>query len=1091
MNRDDWRRMSLGIKKTLFNRPLMWCGVSIFLLGAGVSPSTYASEPSVLPTSQILTNVNQFWTLTSQDYLRGQPFHLTGIVTLLDTNRNLLVLQDATGALAINMVLKNISVELGQRVSLESSEASPYVESFPDYPYRPSGWNIQTSFEAPPNWGNYHLTRMRGYVHPPATGNYTFWIASDNSSELWLSSDEDPTKVRKIAFISEGDWVNQRDWSRYPSQRSETIFLDTNRTYYIEAFQEQITEDDNLSVAWQGPGLGQAVISGRYLTPWVENPDQVSFAKTDGILREYWTNYTTGNLVGISGPRPYASALSTKTIHLTNLGPGDMPEPHRIFLDQPLPPEDNYRWVEAHGTVSFIADDKNSAILELIDGQGRTQLQVSNWKENWLGHIQNWRVEVNGVCEGTRNINSPLLPGLIWVPTEKNISPMGPVITNSNSFTNSLSPLFTSANANTGLKGFYGTRGVVTFNDQVLNKNCLFIQDDNGGGIFVSQPDPHMYAQLKTGQWIQIGGSLLLDKYAPGLQPLTLKVLGWHAMPEPIIAPTDASMAKNENGQWAEAEGVVRSVGPNGIMTVVGKKGLTSVWIGQTPTNILNNYIDSTLRVRGVISSAIFDRSVLLVPSRNFVEVEEKPPEDPFRIRLWPIANLNSIDGSVQWMHRVKIEGIVTYKDQWGLFIQDGSGGARVQTSGNSPVQIGELTGVAGFPEGNNLLTEALVHPTGVIRSLTPQDSDPAEVVTAKLGGTLVRLKATLLTIKTQGDDQILELEEGQRTFEARLAVNRGKLPPLIMGSRLEITGVCDLEPVDSSAFGSVSGENSSPGSLQIWLRSPADVVLLSGPPWWTWKRVAALIGILFTVLLGTLLWIHLLRRRLERQQNAQLTFSRHVLQGQESERRRIAVNLHDSLGQNLLVIKNQARLAMQPVTDELVWRQRLNEISGMASQAIEEVRQITHGLRPYQLDRLGLTQTIRAAIRLISENSPILFASDVEDIDGLLDKESEIHVYRIVQESINNVVKHSEATEAIIVVKKQAATISLSVRDNGRGFDAGIMNLANLPGVGFGLNGINERTRILGGKLVVESQRGKGVNLTIEIPVSIPKHET
>jgi signal transduction histidine kinase len=278
--------------------------------------------------------------------------------------------------------------------------------------------------------------------------------------------------------------------------------------------------------------------------------------------------------------------------------------------------------------------------------------------------------------------------------------------------------------------------------------------------------------------------------------------------------------------------------------------------------------------------------------------------------------------------------------------------------------------------------------------------------------------------------------------------------------------------------------------SLRILLRSPVDVVLLKGPPWWTWKKVTALVGTLLAVLIGTLLWIYLLRRRLQRQQAAQLAFLRQILQSQESERCRIAANLHDSLGQNLLVIKNQARLAMQPVKDVSALQQRLDEISGMASQALDEIRQITHGLRPYQLDRLGLTQAIRAVINRTSENSPIQFASNVEDVDKLYNKESEIHLYRIVQEGINNIVKHSSATEATVVIKRLANVVSLSIRDNGRGFDTTLFD-ANAHEAGFGLSGISERARILGGTLTIDSRPGAGTSLNIEIPVQGLSNET
>jgi signal transduction histidine kinase len=229
----------------------------------------------------------------------------------------------------------------------------------------------------------------------------------------------------------------------------------------------------------------------------------------------------------------------------------------------------------------------------------------------------------------------------------------------------------------------------------------------------------------------------------------------------------------------------------------------------------------------------------------------------------------------------------------------------------------------------------------------------------------------------------------------------------------------------------------------------------------------------------------------LERQQAARLAFSRHILQGQESERQRIAINLHDSLGQNLLVIKNQARLALQPASDEAARQGRLNKISEITSQAIEEVRQITRGLRPYQLDRLGLTQAIRAIVRQASENNSISVAISLDSIDDIFDKESEIHVYRLVQEALNNIVKHSGATEAAIVVKNLPEAVSLAIRDNGRGFNADAVENVSVQEVGYGLSGMKERARILGGSLAVDSNADRGTSVAIEIPKPVLKHET
>jgi signal transduction histidine kinase len=405
-----------------------------------------------------------------------------------------------------------------------------------------------------------------------------------------------------------------------------------------------------------------------------------------------------------------------------------------------------------------------------------------------------------------------------------------------------------------------------------------------------------------------------------------------------------------------------------------------------------------------------------------------------------------------------------------------------------SAVKVGDKVEVAGFPENDvhsKKLTEALVRVIGSDVALQPRKLNLTRTDLADSYDTLVSLEAKILTQKTKGFDQILALQEGQRFFEAVLSSNLGQLPAFEPGSRLKITGVLGVGQAE------VSGEKSATQSdltepTRIFLRGPQDVVVVSGAPWWTWKGFALLAGTLLTVIIAGLSVIFILRRRLEHQRQAKFIFSRQILQSQEDERRRIAVNLHDTLGQNLLIIKNQSRLAMQLPADESAVHHRLNEISEVALQAIEEVRQITRNLRPYQLDRLGLTHAIRAVIKQASENTPILFASDVDDIDRAFDKESEIHVFRIIQESINNIIKHSGATEATVVIKRNTAVVSISIRDNGQGFDFALGKTA-----GFGLNSMVERVWISGGESKIDASPGGGTNLFFEIPIRNSADET
>jgi signal transduction histidine kinase len=355
---------------------------------------------------------------------------------------------------------------------------------------------------------------------------------------------------------------------------------------------------------------------------------------------------------------------------------------------------------------------------------------------------------------------------------------------------------------------------------------------------------------------------------------------------------------------------------------------------------------------------------------------------------------------------------------------------------------------------------------------------------------TLVRVTGTLLDRTTNATGQVLELQQQQRVFLASLAADLGTLPQMLPGSRLSVTGVLDNEATSTPKFGDQLNRMQFVAAINIQLRGPQDVAVLRGPPWWTLRRTVTLVGTLLTVLVVALLWVYLLRRRLERQQAAQVAFSQNVLERLEEERRRIAANLHDSLGQMLLVIKSQAIWAAQGSPEEPGWRERLDQIGNATSQAIEEVRRIMYGLRPYQLDRLGLTQAIRTLVDRASENSSVVFASRVEHVDNVFEKDDEIHVYRIVQEAVNNILKHSGATEAAVVIKKRAAAVSVSIRDNGRGFDPAQPS-TDSNDIGYGLNGIAERVRILGGTWAIDSPPTGGTSTTVEIPLSISKHDT
>lgn len=251
---------------------------------------------------------------------------------------------------------------------------------------------------------------------------------------------------------------------------------------------------------------------------------------------------------------------------------------------------------------------------------------------------------------------------------------------------------------------------------------------------------------------------------------------------------------------------------------------------------------------------------------------------------------------------------------------------------------------------------------------------------------------------------------------------------------------------------------------------APAVLTFTITPPFWrTWWFLSG-IG---TLLVGSV--VLRVRRRLQALESArriQEEFSRRLIQSQEQERKRIAAELHDSLGQNLLIIKNKAELGPDQLAD----------IADIASRSVAEVREIAHDLRPYLLDKLGLTKGLRSMVRRLGDSSGITFTAEIGEIDGFLRPGEEINFYRVVQEATNNVVKHARATTCLVQVEQTGGILRAVVADNGTGLpQAGRTALTEDVG-GFGLVGIAERVRLLGGTWSIAPRPGGGTVLTVSI---------
>jgi signal transduction histidine kinase len=211
-----------------------------------------------------------------------------------------------------------------------------------------------------------------------------------------------------------------------------------------------------------------------------------------------------------------------------------------------------------------------------------------------------------------------------------------------------------------------------------------------------------------------------------------------------------------------------------------------------------------------------------------------------------------------------------------------------------------------------------------------------------------------------------------------------------------------------------------------------------------------------------------------------QQAFTHQLIASQESERQRIAAELHDSIGQRLAIIKNLALMFSGNGHGPAASAAQLEDIVTESSQAMQEIRHIAYNLRPYQLDELGLAKAIEAMLKRASQASSVAFSSSLDHLDGLFPAESEISFYRIVQEAVNNILKHSSATHADVTALAEEGKLALRIRDNGKGF-ARPFKMGDPFPEGFGLRGISERAEILGGHILIETSPGGGTTVAIE----------
>ena len=360
---------------------------------------------------------------------------------------------------------------------------------------------------------------------------------------------------------------------------------------------------------------------------------------------------------------------------------------------------------------------------------------------------------------------------------------------------------------------------------------------------------------------------------------------------------------------------------------------------------------------------------------------------------------------------------------------------------------------------------------------------DPKNIKTNRFAPPVV-LEQVLVDEKIATPKDALVIPSGAKNVEFRY-VGLSFIQPAKMKYKYKLEGF-DTNWVESGTRRAAFYTNLPPGDYEfkviaansdgVWNEQGASFKFRATAPFW---RTPWFYSFIFLGLGGIGFLLYRWRiSKLEREKLAQQRYAHRLIESQEAERKRIAAELHDGLGQSLLVIKNRTIIGKKLANDSEKVATQLDEISKATGQALEEVRSIAYNLRPYHLERLGLRESIQAMLEKVREATELEINARVALYDEVFSKDDEVTFYRVIQECLNNIIKHAQATAVEISIVQNETQVTARIQDNGHGFVATPENQSS----GFGLIGMSERVRMLGGTHSIESDVGKGTIVTVII---------
>ncbi len=427
-----------------------------------------------------------------------------------------------------------------------------------------------------------------------------------------------------------------------------------------------------------------------------------------------------------------------------------------------------------------------------------------------------------------------------------------------------------------------------------------FFANDWAAGVYV-QTKNHvpLTASMHPGTWFEVDGVTDAGEYAPIIDQGSLKILGEKPVPQARLVSLDQISTGAEDGQWIEFEGTVRSATlRDSMVSMIVASGRLQIEVMTPPDGRdFCPLIHARVRIRGTVGPIFNQRHQLVAvnvyaPSLKTVQVLQPAPKDIFSLPLKPVSGVFEYSPGAGSDHLVRIRGVVTAR--WGktVFISDGVQGASVQSNEMSSLQPGETVDAVGYPvldDQEHTISEAEFRQLGSAPLPEPKSISAKEALSGDYESDLVRMDGRLIELQKAADQYNLLIDSGGTVFSAVLPgeLKEKTFADLHDGSQIQVTGICVITGTQASRHFRL------PKAFQILLRTPADVVLVRNPSWWTPAHALFLLALALTGTVVVLAWVVALRRRVA-QQTTLLRQQADLLR--ESEQRFRHMAQHDTL---------------------------------------------------------------------------------------------------------------------------------------------------------------------------------------------------